>query len=100
MRETEQNPKDKNLYDSEAELLEEEIIYSHLLDLDHGYTLQRCRYCGYEIRRGQKRAQVCSTGDMIHEECWQDYAEDNYSELCCVFDDTDDGVPDGFFEED
>lgn len=85
--------------ETERDLIEEEMVGRHLRELKRGYSLDVCCSCGCEIRRGERQAKVYSTGDIIHEECWSDYAEDNFYELCYIPDIADDGAPDGFFGE-
>lgn len=50
-------------------------------------TEEKCMYCGYPIERGEEKAKVLTTGDVIHKTCWIDYAEDNFDELCTLLDD-------------
>ena len=53
------------------------------------YAAEKCMYCGYEIMPHECKAQVLAPGDIIHEKCWQDYADENFYELCCVLNHTD-----------
>ncbi len=67
----------------EKEILDEEGIFSSKdKDDDPECVCEKCMYCGYEIVKGEEKAFVMSTGDTIHRSCWQDYAEDNFYELC------------------
>ena len=67
----------------EREILDEEGIFSSKAsDDDPDCMCEKCMYCGYEIVKGEEKAIVISTGDTIHRNCWQDYAEDNFYELC------------------
>ncbi|MBR5528466.1 MAG: hypothetical protein IKV97_05620 [Clostridia bacterium] len=67
------------------EMYLEESRPINFYDVVHlGYPSEKCMYCGYEILPGECKAQVNATGDVIHKKCWQDYADDNFYELCCV----------------
>ena len=73
--------KKTEFYTLEREILDEEGLFAtgeRLNDTD----CDKCMYCGYEIVPGEEKAFVISTGDTIHRNCWQDYAEDNFYELC------------------
>lgn len=37
---------------------------------------ERCCQCGYELLPGEE-AMALNNGDLIHESCWNDYAEEN-----------------------
>lgn len=64
------------------------------------YPAEKCMYCGYEILHGESKAQVIATGDVIHKKCWQDYADENFYELCCVLSHSDGAEDDEETEED
>lgn len=40
-----------------------------------------CAQCGYRFIKGDDALRIRQTGDIIHESCWMDYADDNVSEL-------------------
>ncbi len=81
------NPKKKTPYDDQREILEELGCFETDDYYDCGFDEEKCDYCGCGILSGQLRARVYTTGDIIHYECWQDYAEDNFDELCCALGD-------------
>ena len=67
----------------EKEILDEEGIFSASeKKFAPECACEKCMYCGYDIVKGEEKAFVVSTGDTIHRNCWQDYAEDNFYELC------------------
>ena len=47
------------------------------------YTL--CAQCGFEICPEDAVLRILSTGDLIHRDCWNDYAEDNADDFTEVF---------------
>lgn len=79
--------KKKNPYDAQREILEEEGYFETDDYYDDGFEAEKCHYCGCAILSGQLKARVYTTGDIIHEACWQDYAEENFDELCCALGD-------------
>ncbi len=44
-----------------------------------------CAQCGYRFIRGDIILRVHQTGDMIHKDCFMDYADDNVEEMCDEF---------------
>ena len=67
----------------EREILDDDGVFaSHGMADDGECICDKCMYCGYEIVPGEEKAIVEATGDTIHRSCWQDYAEDNFYELC------------------
>ena len=67
----------------EREILDEEGIFS-TPDIfeDPECKCDKCMYCGYDIERGEEKVMVDANGDILHRRCWQEYAEDNFYELC------------------
>lgn len=45
----------------------------------------KCAYCGYEILPGEEAVKVGMTNDIIHRQCWCEYAEDNCLDLCTPY---------------
>lgn len=43
------------------------------------YTV--CAQCGYRFTRGDEALRIKETGDIVHSECYIDYADDNIDEL-------------------
>ncbi len=67
---------------SQKELMEEFYNDCCAHDEYSGEDCERCMYCGYHILPGEEAVTVNYTGDLIHKKCWNDYADDNISELC------------------
>ena len=44
-------------------------------------TVCRCAQCGYGICGIEDAVEVTATGEVIHKDCWNDYAEDNSEEF-------------------
>ena len=76
------NLKKRSPYDDAREILEEQGFFESGDYFDDCFDDEKCAYCGDYITKGQVRAKVFTTGDVIHEDCWRDYAEDNFNELC------------------
>lgn len=76
------NRKRRSCYDDAREILEEQGFFETDDYFDDSFDDEKCAYCKEAITKGQVRARVFTTGDIIHEDCWQDYAEDNFYELC------------------
>ncbi len=79
--------KKRDPYEAQREILEEQGFFESGDYFDDNFDEEKCAYCGGAIQSGQLRAKVYTTGDLIHEECWQDYAEDYFNELCCALED-------------
>ena len=41
----------------------------------------RCAQCGYNIYEYEDAVIITATGDTIHRQCWEDYANDNACEF-------------------
>ena len=72
----------------EKEILDEEGVYTtpDIFEDAHREN-EKCMYCGYDIVLDNDGLRVLVTGDVIHKDCWRDYAEDNKYDLCTVFSD-------------
>ena len=75
-------PKKKDPYEISREILEEQGMFESGDYFDDSFEHDTCAYCGEVISAGQVRARVYTTGDLIHEDCWRDYAEEYFNELC------------------
>ena len=96
------NKKTKNPYYNTPQRIYDRDIVSELLSEAHEPVTdcrERCIYCGYEISDFQSAVEVIATGDIIHEECWQSYAEETFDELCVPLSYSCDKVPEGIYEE-
>lgn len=40
-----------------------------------------CAQCGYRFVRGEEALWIEETGDIVHADCFRDYAEDNVGEF-------------------
>ena len=67
--------KNENKLD-EYEILSEDGIFAvkHSTVFDNA---EKCCQCGYAILPGEEALQIYVNGDVIHKECWQDYADEN-----------------------
>ena len=45
----------------------------------------KCAYCGYEILPDDEAVRVKTTKDILHRQCWCEYAEDNCLDLCAPY---------------
>ena len=43
------------------------------------YTV--CAQCGYRFTRGDEALRIKETGDIVHNDCYVDYMDDNMAEL-------------------
>lgn len=43
------------------------------------YTV--CAQCGYRFERGDEALRIKETGDIVHNDCYVDYMDDNVTEL-------------------
>ncbi len=53
---------------------------------DAGYgtgskAICRCAQCGYGICGMENAVEITATGEVIHKDCWYDYAQDNAEEF-------------------
>ena len=53
--------------------------------MDFGGVATVCAQCGYRLVRGDEALRVKQTGDIIHNECFMDYTDDNKTELTDIF---------------
>ena len=52
---------------------------------DYNNHMVVCAQCGYRFVKGDEAYVVKPTEDIIHKDCFLDYAEDNMNDLCeCV----------------
>ena len=61
---------------TEEELLSDDGIFA----VRHGTVYdnaEKCCQCGFAILSGESALQIYANGDVIHKECWQDYADEN-----------------------
>ena len=52
-----------------------DITRNDYLDFSGHFTV--CAQCGYRFTRGENGFRINQTGDIVHEGCFIDYAEDN-----------------------
>jgi len=62
----------------EEELLSEDGIFAQKYNTTFD-NAEKCCQCGYPILEGEEALQLYINGDVIHKECWQEYAEENAS---------------------
>lgn len=88
-------------YDMPKRMYERDVVGELLREARENIPVyrQRCIYCGYEITDYQNAVKVIATDDIIHEECWQNYAEESFEELCTPLACACDRVPEGMYEE-
>lgn len=75
---------------TEEELLSDDGIFAARFNTVYD-NLEKCCLCGYEIKPGEKAMEIHCNGDLIHKECWQEYAEDNIESFGKEFTFDDDG---------
>ena len=68
----------------EEELLSEDGIFARKYSTVYD-NAEKCCQCGYPIIPGEQALQIYCNGDVIHKECWLDYAEENTQALCKSF---------------
>ena len=61
---------------TEEELLSEDGIFAARFDTVYD-SLEKCCHCGYPILSGEEALELYSNGDIIHKDCWQEYADEN-----------------------
>lgn len=62
----------RDIYDYEATELES------LRTIEDNFCTQTvCAGCGYRFVKGDDAVKVKQTGDVVHRECWVDYANDS-----------------------
>lgn len=81
---------------SEEEVLCEEVILCEdgifsRAERDILDGAERCAVCGYALLCGDDVMEVYETGDMIHRDCWCDYAEEAIADFGKLFEYTGDG---------
>lgn len=88
-------------YDMPAKIYDRDVVNELLREARQNIPVcrQRCIYCGYEISDYQTAVKVIATQDIIHEDCWQNYAEESFDELCIPLAFACDKVPEGMYEE-
>lgn len=88
-------------YDMPEKIFDRDVVNELLHEASQNIPIyrQRCIYCGYEITDCQSAVKVIATEDIIHEECWQNYAEESFDELCVPLTSAYDKVPEGIYEE-
>lgn len=68
-----------------VEEYKDEIDVSEFIKENYSYeccTCTVCAQCGYRFYEGDDVVSVKQTGDVVHRECFTDYAEDSINELC------------------
>ncbi len=81
---------------SEDEILCEEVILCEdgifsRAERDILDSAERCAACGYALLFGDDVMEIYATGDMIHRDCWCDYAEEAIADFGKLFEYSGDG---------
>ncbi len=63
---------------TEEELLSDDGIFAAKYNTMYD-NAEKCCYCGCAIMPGEKALQLYANGDVLHRQCWQEYA-DEYTE--------------------
>lgn len=53
---------------------------------DYNSHMVVCAQCGYRFAKGDEGYVIKATDDIIHRDCFMDYAEDNMAEFCDTVD--------------
>ena len=72
---------------TEEEILSDDGIFAAKFETVYD-NAEKCCQCGYPINPGETAFQLYANGDVIHKECWQEYADENAGAfgrdfICC-----------------
>ncbi len=60
---------------TEDEILSDDGIFARRFDTMYD-DAEKCCFCGCAIMPGEKAIQLYANGDVLHRQCWQEYAEE------------------------
>ena len=61
---------------TEDEILSDDGIFAAKYNTIYD-NAEKCCQCGFAIMPGEDAVQIYVNGDVIHKQCWQDYADEN-----------------------
>ncbi len=68
----------KKYEEQEEEFLSEDGIFFKK-GREHFDNAEKCCHCGFELLPGEEAIVLFSTGDVLHKNCWNEYADENTS---------------------